>query len=214
MVTQLTYNYNRTINRGDSDKFRILFTKKTQVNGLDKLEPIDITGWTIRFTVRTESPESTVLDDKDALIAIEGILTDPKNGVSIIYVPAEITTKLNPGVYYYDIQYIKPLDGFGLNEVRSIRKAKYTILGDITRDNSYVVDGGKASDFKGEQEPLNENETQIIFDPCDGYNGSYAFKEAIIRMLDGGNAQAEKPAIPVIEKETDILDSADDGYEI
>ena len=231
MVTY-AYDYKRTVIRGDSDKFRVTFAKKKVVNGYDEFEPIDITGWNVRFTVRPEAPSSEVYDDTDALIAIDAIIVDPENGVAIVYVPAEETTKLDVGTYYYDIQYIKPRDDFGYNEVHSIRKAKYVIIGDITRDIDYTIDGGNAIDFEivDETDYIVVNNVDkdeegnavinpvVILDPCKGLNGASAEDERIDRVIDGGNARLD------IEVETyknrkpnffdPVEDEADDGYEI
>ena len=146
----------RTIIRGDSDKFRITFAKQISstknsghggcscLTGLDKSktnkQPIDITGWSIRFTVRPDVPESSVIDDTDALISEEAILADPVNGVAIIYVKSETTLSLEPGVYLYDIQVTRPKDEYGFQEVSSIKRGKYVIVGDITRNQDITLD--------------------------------------------------------------------------
>ena len=146
----------RTIIRGDSDKFRITFTKQIPstknsghgdcscLTGLDKAktnkQPIDITGWSIRFTVRPDVPESSVIDDTDALISEEAILADPVNGVAIIYVKSETTLPLEPGVYLYDIQVTRPKDEYDFQEVSSIKRGKYVIVGDITRNQDITLD--------------------------------------------------------------------------
>lgn len=232
MTVQYSYNYNRTVIRGDSDRFRVTFTKNKTVNGIDTFEPIDITGWTVYFTVRPEVPSTDVRTDNDALIHKEGVLVDSTNGVAVIYVTAEETTKLDPGTYYYDIQYVRPLDEFGHHQVRSIRKAKYNIIGDITRDNSHVINGGNAYDFKDTNindyviisPPMEEGEIDpgftplLVLDPRTGYNGGYAKKETIMRLLDGGNAKSEPHTIEYKIKSPsffdDEQDNADDGYEI
>ena len=143
----------RTIIRGDSDKFRITFTKPVATqnsnytnsfcsNSKVKLKtiPIDITGWAIRFTVRPNVPESSVIDDTDALISEEAILVDPVNGVAVVYVKAETTLLLDPGVYLYDIQVTRPKDEYGFQEVSSIKRGKYVIVGDITRNQDTIAD--------------------------------------------------------------------------
>lgn len=231
-MTTCTYDYKRTVIRGDSDRFRVSFTKRKIVNGIEEYEPIDITGWNVRFTVRAEAPSSEVYDDVDALIALNAMIVDPENGIAIVYVPAEETTKLDVGTYYYDIQYIKPRDEFGYNEVHSIRKAKYVILGDITRDIDYTIDGGNATDFSivDETDYIVVNNVDrdeegnavinpvVILDPCKDINGGSAEEERTDRVIDGGNAKLD------IEVETynnrkpnffdPVEDEADDGYEI
>lgn len=143
----------RTIIRGDSDKFRITFAKPVATQNSNctnsfnlnskvkpKTIPIDITGWVIRFTVRPNVPDSSVMDDTDALISEEAILADPVNGVAIIYVKSETTLSLEPGVYLYDIQVTCPKDEYGFQEVSSIKRGKYVIVGDITRNQDITLD--------------------------------------------------------------------------
>lgn len=142
----------RTIIRGDSDKFRITFAKPVATQNSNytnsfcsnskvkpKTIPIDITGWVIRFTVRPNVPESSIIDDTDALISEEAILADPINGVAIIYVKSETTLSLDPGVYLYDIQVTRPRDEYGFQEVSSIKRGKYVVVGDITRNQDITV---------------------------------------------------------------------------
>ena len=143
----------RTIIRGDSDKFRITFAKPVATQNSNctnsfnlnskvkpKTIPIDITGWVIRFTVRPNVPDSSVMNDTDALISEEAILADPINGVAIIYVKSETTLSLEPGVYLYDIQVTRPKDEYGFQEVSSIKRGKYVIIGDITRNQDITLD--------------------------------------------------------------------------
>jgi hypothetical protein len=99
----------------------------------DKTTPIDITGWNIKFTVRSSVPSDNMSDDNDALISETATILDAPKGVALIYVKAESTKNLTPGEYWYDMQIIKPVDEYGYQEVTSIRKGKYIILGDITR---------------------------------------------------------------------------------
>lgn len=234
MSTCCTNNYNRTIIRGDSDRFKVTFTKRVVIKGKETFEPIDITDWTVRFTVRPEVPPTATLTDDDALIKIEAKLIAPKEGIAMVHVPAEITTKIEPGTYFYDIQYIRPADEFGYNQIRSIRKAKYNIIGDITRDNTFKLDGGNSADFmltddtdyvvmyeiEVDEETEEERYIPIVtLNPCKEYNGGYAEKEPIERFIDGCDAKAEKHIVKYTEHNKDIfkddvLDDADDGYEI
>ena len=80
------------------------------------------------------------MDDTDALISEEAILADPVNGVAIIYVKSETTLSLEPGVYLYDIQVTRPKDENGFQEVSSIKRGKYVIVGDITRNQDITLD--------------------------------------------------------------------------
>lgn len=231
-----TQNYNRTIVRGDSDRFKITFTKKTIVNNKEHFEPIDITGWTVRFTVREEVPATSIIDDKDAILSITADVFNPKEGMALIYVPAELTTKIEPGNYFYDVQYIRPADEYGFHQVRSIRKAKYTVVGDITRDNAFRLNGGCCADFKDTDETdyvvyyeeMIDEKTGAerlmpvsVLNPCKDYNGGSAEKEPIDRFIVGGDAKAEIPKVKFTQHKPlftdpveDEYDDADDGYEI
>lgn len=207
-----TSRYDRTVIRGDSDRFKVTFKKRTIVNGKEYFEPIDITDWNVFFTVRKDVPATEIRDDNDAIIKIDAVITNAEEGIAVVYVKAEDTTKIEPGTYYYDIQYIRPADEFGNHQVRSIRKAKYVILGDITRRGNYTVDGGNAFDFK------NTEEVEIV-DPCDGYNGGHAVNTDYLgRVLDAGNAKSEIPQIEFKKYTPTFFDGvkedADDGYEI
>lgn len=155
----------RTIIRGDSDKIRLTFTKKlttaktakkgfscsclTGLNPSSKAEPtipIDITGWEIKFTVRPDVPDASITDDQDALISEKGTILDAENGIAMVYIQSESTTELSPGTYYYDIQVIRPYDEFGYRQVSSIRRGKYIVIGDITRDVEKVPSNSDVTD--------------------------------------------------------------------
>ena len=148
----------RTVIRGDSDKFRITFAKQISstknsghggcscLTGLDKSktnkQPIDITGWSIRFTVRPNVPDSSVMDDIDALISEEAILADPVNGVAIIYVKPETTLSLEPGDYLYDIQVTRPKDEYGFQEESSITRNQDITLDEEDNESTNNADDG------------------------------------------------------------------------
>jgi len=107
--------------RGDSENFTITFTD-SDGNG------VDITGWTVWFTVRDSIPSTSVVDDTDAIISIKNTThTNPTGGQTLIEI-SDTDNDIDPKTYYYDIQY-KKLDG----SVKSIGHRKYIIHEDITR---------------------------------------------------------------------------------
>ena len=119
----------RKVIRGDSDRIELRFTKK---NGKSKT-PVDITDWNIKFTVRAQVPDNSVIDDSDALISQEAIIVNAEEGIAHIYIESEETKKIVPGKYLYDIQVVWPEDDFGFKKVKSITRGKYVVIGDITR---------------------------------------------------------------------------------
>jgi len=87
-------------------------------------DPIDITGWTVSFTVK----DKTYLPDTDAQIAIDvTIHTDPTNGKTGILIPHADTDALE-GVYQYDIQYTT-----NLGIIRTFARGQINFLSDVTR---------------------------------------------------------------------------------
>lgn len=125
----LSLSPTRKVIRGDSDRIQVKFTKK---KGKFKI-PVDITGWTIKFTVRKEVPDSSVMDDNDAMIKADGMIVNAEEGLVHIYIESEQTKQLEPGKYLYDLQVVWPVDDFGHQKVKSIVRGKYIIIGDITR---------------------------------------------------------------------------------
>lgn len=119
----------RKVIRGDSDRIELKFTKK---NGNSKVS-VDITDWNIKFTVRAQVPDNSVIDDSDALISQEAIIVNAEEGIAHIYIESEETKKIVPGKYLYDIQVVWPEDDFGFKKVKSITRGKYVVIGDITR---------------------------------------------------------------------------------
>lgn len=110
--------------RGDSCD--ITFVLK-DTNGV----PVDISEYTLWFTVRNSIPATSVTSDTDAVISIEqsGVsITEPLNGKTIFSLSPTLTD-INPGSYIYDIQ-IKTDTG----RIRSIRTDDFVIMGDASRD--------------------------------------------------------------------------------
>jgi len=105
--------------RNDTYTFDITFQDS---NG----DAIDLTGWTIWFTVREEIPATTIVDDTDALISKEITDGGASGIVEISLTPIE--TNIDPKIYYYDIQYKKD-DG----TIKSFPYSTIEIVSDITR---------------------------------------------------------------------------------
>lgn len=125
----------RKVIRGDSDSFKITFLAKTGMckHGKEQSTPINICGWDIRFTVRKDIPSTSTKTDKDAVICKVADIIDAKNGVAYFTITGD-DTNIEPGEYWYDIQYIRNIDCLGETKVKSLPKGKYIILPDITRN--------------------------------------------------------------------------------
>lgn len=112
MATTIIINrqdtYTRTINLIDS-------------NG----DPIDATGWTIYFTVRTTASVTSITDDTSAVITktVAGDISGIQN-----LTLTSTQTDIDPGTYKYDIQ-IKKSD----DTISSSTPAIFIVNGDITR---------------------------------------------------------------------------------
>ena len=111
------------IKRGDTAKYNIYFKDTNE-------DPIDITGYTVWFTVRRDEPASSVEDDSDADLAGEAIdQASFSAGLAVIEFSATDTT-LDFGYYWYDIQYKKP-DG----TIYSSAAGEFIVSADITRSS-------------------------------------------------------------------------------
>jgi len=110
----------REVVREDTDTFSITFATR---NGT----PINITGYTIWFTVRSTIPATTITDDTDAIISKQAVLTSPALGVATVSVTSD-DTNIDVGSYFYDIQYKKPDDS-----IYSSGAYNYIVKADITR---------------------------------------------------------------------------------
>ena len=110
--------------RSNTKNFTITFKDS---NG----DAIDITGYTVWFTVRSTIPSTSVTDDTGAIIAIKqesGDLTDPTNGITQFTLTSS-NTNIDTGTYYYDIQY--STDG---TDRYSNSIGKFIVAPDITRE--------------------------------------------------------------------------------
>ena len=105
--------------RGDEFSMQLEFKDE---NGV----VIDITNWTIFFTVKKK------LDDPDsaAKISVTIAPSDPTNGIALVTVPNTETDNLS-GVYYYDFQF-KKADG----TIQTLVNGGITFEKDVTRRTS------------------------------------------------------------------------------
>jgi hypothetical protein len=103
--------------RGDDLSFKLNFADTEGV-------PIDITGWTIFFTLKLNKDDS----DSEALVS-KTITTipDPASGTITVVIPHTEVDDLT-GPYYYDFQYKDASDN-----VRTITSGAVTFEKDITR---------------------------------------------------------------------------------
>ena len=88
---------------------------------------LDITGWTVYFTVKP-SKTSTDEDDSSAIITKDiTVHGDPTNGVTTITLSPSDTC-VNPGKYYYDIT-VKKTDG----TIKLIKEGFFTFNASCTK---------------------------------------------------------------------------------
>lgn len=109
----------KIIKRGDTDSFSINFLDENKA-------PIDLTGWTVWFTVRNTPADTLTQDDNDALISKKYTNLD-KSG-SIVVELSETETNKDAGTYYYDIQFKDKL-----GNISSTDTYRFIIKNDITR---------------------------------------------------------------------------------
>ena len=110
--------YNVDLMRGDSKTFSLNFTS----NGIT---PINITGWTIYYTVKRE------LGDNDADAVIHKIITvhtDPTHGQTEIVLNNSDTQNLDTETFWHDIQVVN-LAG----KINTIITGQLNVLADVTR---------------------------------------------------------------------------------
>ena len=110
-----------SIIRGDTYSFNINFKDSND-------DPIDITGWTIYFTIRQCVAPSSTVSDADAILSKQFTNGGVPGTVTIDL--TAIDTNQEPEEYKYDIQYKKP-DG----TIRSTGIYNFIITEDITRSS-------------------------------------------------------------------------------
>lgn len=107
------------VNRGDDASWLVTVTDKDDV-------AVDITGYTIFFTVKTLTDVET--DDSAALISKDITShTTPASGITTITV-TNSDTDITPGKYQYDIQ-MKD----GSDRIYTIKRDYFVVLQDITK---------------------------------------------------------------------------------
>jgi hypothetical protein len=103
--------------RGDNQVYNLHFTDADDVD-------IDITGWTVYFTVKHR------IEDTDANAVLKKDITshsDPTHGITVLILLATDTDNLR-GDYFYDVQ-IKKVD----NTIKTVMIDSLEVVGDITR---------------------------------------------------------------------------------
>jgi hypothetical protein len=106
--------------RGDTKHYPLTFTDSNNA-------PIDITGWTVFFTVKTN------LSDADLSAVLQKTITThtaPTSGQTQIDLSSTDTDALN-GDYYYDIQ-IKTVSG----DITTVLSGSFKVAPDVTRRTS------------------------------------------------------------------------------
>ncbi len=109
-------DYDLSLIRGNSKNYRLCFQTTSG-------DPIDITGYTVFFTVKKNVNQS---DDEAVISKTVTNHLNPTNGVTLI----EITTTesdIPPGVYLYDIGYSKD------NYKMTSDPEKFIVIGNVTR---------------------------------------------------------------------------------
>ncbi len=110
--------YNVDLVRGDSKTFALNFTS-------DGIHPIDITGWTIYYTVKRCVGEA----DVDAVIRkIVTTHTNPTGGQTEVVLNNSDTQNLDTEIFYHDFQ-IKDTN----DKINTIAYGQLNVLADVTR---------------------------------------------------------------------------------
>jgi hypothetical protein len=108
---------NMLVYRGDDFSMSLTFKDENQ-------DPIDITDWTISFTVK----DKTYKADTDAKISIDVTdHVDPINGKTGIFVEHSLTDPLE-GIYQYDIQFRTNSD-----IIRTFARGQINFIDDVSR---------------------------------------------------------------------------------
>lgn len=121
MLTNFELNNLQTY-RGDDIDIGLNFTDTECV-------PIDITGWTLFFTMKHTKDDS----DAKALLMLNILpneISDPTNGQAVFHLRNADTEKYN-GSYWYDIQ-VKKAD----NTIQTVTNGNITFLTDATQRTS------------------------------------------------------------------------------
>lgn len=92
---------------------------------------VDITGWTIWFTLKNDR------DQGDAYAVLQTFSTagsnvndDVLNGIMYLTIPSTLTDEIEPAIYWYDFQRVIPGSP---PDVRTLLTGQVEIIPDITR---------------------------------------------------------------------------------
>jgi len=115
----------RSIYRGDTKRYKFSFL----ANGI----PIDITDWTLWFTLKIDEHDS----DNMAILQVQttagdNSLDEPVNGIMFLVLTSIDTDPIDPGLYYYDFQRVVPQIAQP-DDVKTIIAGQLKILVDVTR---------------------------------------------------------------------------------
>lgn len=114
-----------TIYRGDSKTWNLTFTDAAGT-------AIDITGYTIFFTVKKKNSYTNDTVDTDAIVQKNiTVHTNPTGGISQLTLQPSDTNTIVPAIYVYDMQ-LKDSGGTILTFIKGL----FTITADVTRRTS------------------------------------------------------------------------------
>ena len=107
-----------SLRRGDSATYRLQFN--------DGTNPIDITGYTVFFTVKRRN-DYTSNDDLALIQKTVTSHTDAANGISDV-VLSPVDTAIEVSIYKYDFQFKTPT-----GDISTVEIGEYEILDDVTK---------------------------------------------------------------------------------
>jgi len=110
-----------SIYKGDS---RTLEVTVTDTSGA----AVDITGYTMKFTVKKSEADTTNTIQKTTTLATEIDLTDPANGIAEVYLLPADTLNLKAGTYVYDVEVTTDT-----SKVYTVIKSTFVIVEDVTK---------------------------------------------------------------------------------
>ena len=90
--------------------------------------PIDLSGATIRMTVKKHATDETAVISKTSNNASEISITDPANGIAEIYLVPSDTRNLDAGKYIFDIEITT-----AAGKVYTVLLANLTLVEDVSK---------------------------------------------------------------------------------
>lgn len=113
---------NLSMFRGDSKTWDLTFTDSNSSS-------INITGYTIYFTIKNKNTYYNASDDADALVSVNVTShTDATSGLSAVALTPSNTSTIAPGTYVYDMQ-LKDAAG----NIMTFINGEILINADVTR---------------------------------------------------------------------------------